>query len=848
MKDERPAALTLADFQARAVGALSESIGVVSRLMRTNPDQRDHIARSAGVMLLEAPTGSGKTLVLGRTLEAVRGTLPEKCVWFWFAPYSGLVAQTRDALSAQCPSLRLRSIQSDRGAKSVRDGDIFVQTWAAVAANNKDSRKARRATEDALSLDDMLAELRADGVHIGVVIDEAHVNFGASAQAAAAFYLGTLKPDFTLLATATPNDEKLEEFEERAGIVVESRITIERGEVVRAALNKRGLMLGVLRFSDADQKLIDPEQATLTAGWMQHKAIKARLRESGRSVTPLMLVQVEDQAKGGADPVTRVREKLRELGVPDSVIAVHTSGEPDPDFHTLAYDPSKEVLIFKVSVATGFDAPRAWTLVSVRPNRGKSFGLQIVGRIMRVHPEMRASHGSDSLLDRGYVFLTDPDLQAGLDAAAQELNAVRSSIDVIADELSVIEFSNFDRARLIERQSRLPHTPRAPQTDAERQARLQGLIDAGFVPGELLAEEPTKQDRAIVEGEWRRALGATPLFGADLPEDPVPAGKPIQRRDRRFPLRSELGVPRALLKEVLPPPDKFHDLVVAGAAKALFRQSETPLASLTRVRTNATLSLRDIFLLQEEERQIAVRMSNARVAQAAQASFEFNDQIDTRELKRVLIAEFARVCDQEGAEYEEKDLRRALDLFAMAHPEAIPAAIREAQASHVLVKPAEELPDLYVSDDEARRTSILGAYGVFPPNMNKEELAFAELLDSDKSGRVKWWLRLQENTSWAVTLVLPSGRNFFPDFAVGVNGRASPNSIALVEIKDDGETGRLHSQRNRDKIRTQHREYKRVVWTLRRRDGRWAEAVYDHTLDDIVPKTAFNIETLVHVT
>lgn len=846
MKDDRTPPLTLAKYQERARDSLAASIKAVASLLRDQPDQRDAIARSAGVMLLEAPTGSGKTLVLGRTLEAVRGALPERCVWFWFAPYSGLVAQTRDALASQCPSLRLRSVQSDRGAKNVRDGDVFVQTWASVAASNKDSRKARRSAEDALSLDEMLAELRADDVHIGVVIDEAHVNFGASAKAAAEFYLATLRPDFTLLATATPNDDKLEEFEERAGIVVESRITIERGEVVAAALNKRGLMLGLLRFSDADQKLIDPEQATLTAAWLQHNAIKARLAEKGRAVTPLMLVQVEDQARGGPDPVKRVREKLREIGVPDAAMAVHTSGEPDPDFHTLAYDPSKEVLVFKVSVATGFDAPRAWTLVSVRPNRGKAFGMQIVGRIMRVHPEVRPLHGTDALLDRGYVFLTDPDLQAGLDAAAEELKAVRSSIDVIADELSVIEFSNFDRALIAARQAHLPHAPRAPQSDAERQERLQGLIDEGFVSEAVLGEDAKKQNEVIVSAEWRRALSATPLFGDDLPEELAPSKQTV-RRERRFTLRAELGVPRALLKEVLPPPEKYHDLTIADAAKALFRQQETPFDSLMRVRTHATLALRDIFLMQEEQRQIAVRMSNARVAQAAQASFEFNDQIDTRELKRALIEEFARFCDEQGAEYEQKDLRRALDLFAMSHPNAIPTAIREAQVNHVLVQNADPLPDLFVSDEEAKKKAVRGAYEVFPPNMNKEEQAFAELLDGDTSGRVKWWLRLQENASWAPTLVLPSGHRFFPDFAVGVNGRASPNSIALVEIKDDGETGRLHSQRNRDKIRTQHREYKRVTWTFRRKDGRWVEAVYDSALDDIVPRTAFSVETLVHV-
>ena len=63
-----------------------------------------------------------------------------KTVWFWFAPYAGLVVQTRDALSEQCPGIRLRELAVDRSVAGLRDGDVFVQTWAAVAANNKDAR------------------------------------------------------------------------------------------------------------------------------------------------------------------------------------------------------------------------------------------------------------------------------------------------------------------------------------------------------------------------------------------------------------------------------------------------------------------------------------------------------------------------------------------------------------------------------------------------------------------------------------------------------------------------------------------------------------------------------------
>lgn len=840
--------VSLAGFQQNAVDALSASLRKADEIAPEDIEARRAWARSAGVMLLESPTGSGKTLMLGRTLQAVRGGLGDRCVWFWFAPYSGLVAQTRDALAAQCPGLRLRDVTTDRLADSVRDGDVFVQTWASVAATRGDSKKVRRESESALSLDQMLAALRESGVRIGVVIDEAHLNFGAAAKAAADFYLTVLQPDFTLLATATPNDQKLIEFEKSAGIVVENRVVVARADVVAAGLNKLGLMMGVLRFSAEDAKLIDPEQATLTAAWMQHKAVAAGLDERGIGVAPLMLVQVEDQAAGSDDPVKRVKTKLLEIGVDEEAIAIHVSGQPDPEFHTLAHDPTKAVLIFKVAVATGFDAPRAWTLVSVRPNRGKSFGLQIVGRIMRVHPAVRPIHGKAGLLDRGYVFLTDPDIQQGLDAAVDELKAVRSSIAVIADDLGVFEFSNLSKPVLDGAHSSIPASAAPPVDDAERAARLTALIDAGLLSADMFEKSAAEQDRAVVSGEWRRAVAQTPLFGDDLPTSMSPDRKPGPFGPlRRFPLRRDRGVPPVLLREVLPEAHELDGTIVEGVARALFRQSSTPFDMLNIVTRHATLSLTDLFLRETETSGVNVRMSSSRIAEAAQLAFAFNDSLDPRRLKAAMIAEFRRHCEYRGAAPSETDLRRALDFFAMQRPEALEDAVREAQADRKLVVESEPLSDLVIGDEAPALPARLGAYEIFPPDMNGEERAFAELLDADLSGTVTWWLRLKENTKWAVTLILPNGRRFFPDFAVGVAGRLTPDHIALVEIKDDGETGRLHADLNRQKIRSRHGDYRNVTWAFRETGERWVEAAYEPSLDRIMARAAFQVRTLVNI-
>jgi len=839
---------SLTGFQQLAMEGLQDTIKRVAWYHEEKPEHRREISLKSGVMLLQSPTGSGKTLTLGRTIEGLRGQVIGKVVWFWFAPYAGLVSQTRDALNAQCGSLRLRDIYTDRESSNARDGDVFVQTWASMASRKKDARKVRRTNERVLSADDMLENLRADGFKVGVIIDEAHLNFGASASAAASLYLDVLRPDFTILATATPNDDKLEAFERTAGIEVASRVVIERGQVVDAGLNKVGLMLGFLRFNEGDEKLIDLETATLTAAWNQHKQVQMELEANDIGVVPLMLVQVEDQAKGKADPIKRVREKLEKIGIPKDAIRSHTSGEPDPEFHSLAFDPQVQVLIFKVSVATGFDAPRAWTLVSVRPSRGKEFGLQIVGRIMRVHPSVRHLHKTNPKLDNGYVFLADPSLQEGLDEAVDDLKAVRQGIELLTDRLDVVEFGNSGKA--------LPDvtafegailSPKAPVNQEERQQRLDVLVSQGLIGEGVKELSPAEQDRAIISGEYTQSITSTGLFG-DMPYQFAPQTSPKtsfkpERGAKRYPLRVDLGIPKALVREELPKIYEIQDEFVEDIAQEFC----TPdlLAEINRVGRQAQVSLKDLFnkRLEEQSETINVRLSNARVMQEAQLAFEFNNQIDPRKLRQALVARLTSMAEEQGYQSSPADIKRTIQLAVMLDKAKMKEALRRAQKRHMVVNTDEPIPEFEIGP-EGLEAAVKGAYGVFPDNMNKEERAFAEFLDADSSGLVTWWLRNPENFNWATRLILPNGKRFFPDFAVGIVGRKSQDHIALVEIKDDGDTGRLHSDSNLLKIKDRHTAYQNVFWTYRA-GGSWVEGAYNELENRIIANRKFEINNLV---
>ena len=87
-----------------------------------------------GYLLIEAPTGAGKTLMAGTIVE--RFSHAEEVVWFWFAPFRGVVDQTIAFLREQYAGLRLRTLAEDRmpsGSRRAelpgsRPGDMFDTT------------------------------------------------------------------------------------------------------------------------------------------------------------------------------------------------------------------------------------------------------------------------------------------------------------------------------------------------------------------------------------------------------------------------------------------------------------------------------------------------------------------------------------------------------------------------------------------------------------------------------------------------------------------------------------------------------------------------------------------------
>lgn len=771
-------------FQARHIAALVarfQAAKVVYDALGPQPAPATltKARQNSACVMFQAPTGIGKTLMACELLS--RFSAGERVLWFWFAPFTGVLSQARTALKRQAPNLGLLDIETDRSPEKLGDGSVFVLSWQTVAARSAESRLARQDSDAGWAIDALIAEARKEGLRIGVVVDEAHHGF-VRATEAGKFFSEVLAPDYVLLMSATPRDTDAERFSKQTGYVLGDPSTwasIARREGVEAQLLKHSVKAArFIAHNNDDAQLVAYEELALQQCTEMHRHIKQTLKNQGIRLTPLMLVQVPNGGQAIKDAVAYLVEVLKFS--PDAV-RVHTAVEPTPDLDTMASDPKVEVILFKMAIATGFDAPRAFTLAALRGTRDVEFGIQVVGRIMRV--ERRLQGRLETLppeLKYGYVYLANSDVQEGLIGAASRINTLPNQLaQASTSALVTITAGN-------------------PSIQVIRPGDNLELVPDDISPGKENPSEP-KPPPTLIDGPGPLPPQSSSLAQTSLPltdnvqvttrPELIPPGSPPKLLElfnltaqKQAPLHQyakRANSPDTLITEAMPPiPEDFEEQLVSciNFAKVL--------GDRTKVRTRVTQQDNDIFDKNSEvvNSDVWARLSVEAIAEKArQQAFTFSD-IDNRELLMLLKKRFKAALIEEGHEppKDPEELTQQLELILVRNPNLLKDAhkrVRAAATQGLTV----HLPQVYTSEEPLAKAAR-NLYGVFPEGLNNMERAFADLLDIAPD--VVWWHRNPVRKTYSVALYQwAGGTGFFPDFVIEVKDRKEGDGIALCELK-----------------------------------------------------------------
>ncbi len=798
--------IDLKDFQNDVLDGMVarfDSVRALYEQMERNSSLTLRIAEARqtdGALVLQAPTGAGKTVLAVETVR--RLSARERILWFWFAPFSGLVDQSRSVMASQAPEIKLLDLHVDRQLEKVREGGLFVTTWSSVATSTLESRRARTRDDDGLSVDELIVIARAEGVRIGCVVDEAHHGFHRAAQARI-FFKTVLTPDYALMMTATPRDTDLAAFEEDTGYqlgIPADWASVSRTDAVEAGLLKRGVRM--VRFISSDDnlsRLLSFEHIALNECTKAHRKIQQLLNTSGIPLTPLMLVQVPN---GRDDQEAAKRYLIDVLGFPADAVKVHTADEPDPELLSLANDARVEVLIFKMAVAIGFDAPRAFTLAALRGARDASFGVQVIGRILRRHALLQGRNDLPLELEHGYVFLANSESQEGLLTAGQRINdmatqapsiGTQTVITVCGDmaDLQVVRSGDMlqllisnngtvqavgDNGQVLDSTNETTLGISAATPDLDQAVKsafdLLRFPEGRDVAGHAFSGADT--DSLAIDTNTAPHVASVPSTQSLLPLLNLAASQVY--RYQRIPV-----APATLRTERTPTlPPQFEEAIVDHVT---FNDSVlgTRLKSRVQVHRSET-GLFDNEAAVRQEEDIYERLPPEYVARRAETlRLKLVDSND-RELQPRLLDRFRSSLEQNGYEYPENEelLLQQLDLVLARNPTLLRDAYRRVSATRIV--DAEVVFPGEISAESKLTPAACNAYKCYPPGLNLDELAVASMLDANPL--VLWWHRNLPRRPESVGLYRwDEGKGYFPDFVVAIRGRDTLDRIALLEVK-----------------------------------------------------------------
>lgn len=407
--------IELKPFQDQAARELLQKIA------RARRDVHDGEAQA---VILSSPTGSGKTVITTQLLEWIWQGDEEKlgdkkAVFLWLSDSPELNEQSRDKLIRQSsvfPENDLVIIEPLFSQKQLEPGKIYF-------LNTQKLSKSSLLTKTSDGRDYTIWQtientVKAGPEHVYLVIDEAHrgTKEGRIRKEAASIMQRFVKgyPEGGMNAvpliigmSATPERfERLVEGTSR----VKRPVTINAEDVRQSGLLKERIVLfHPTETQPADWSLL--EEATRR--WQKYRSEWKKYcseQKLDMVVEPVLVLQVEDGTerqltKTNLEDIIRVVERIAGK-LPDAAWAhafQEDAGVKIGEREIRKIDPSKiesdgvvQVVLFKMSLSTGWDCPRAEVMMSFRRAVDATLIAQLIGRMVRT-PLARKVEGNEVL-------------------------------------------------------------------------------------------------------------------------------------------------------------------------------------------------------------------------------------------------------------------------------------------------------------------------------------------------------------------------------------------------------------------------------------------------------------------
>lgn len=353
-------------------------------------------------VLLSAPTGSGKTIIL---LSYIEEYLKENknTIFVWLTPGKGeLEEQSKIKMQKLLPNYETQNIQDVLLQGFIENSVAFIN-WETI------TKKGNTALKDAerKNLYERIVETKNCGLDFIVIIDEEHLNKTIKAEAIVDY----INPKYIIRTSATPkrNDEA-------------EHIEVNELDVINSGLITRALYIN--ESVSTTETITNENEYLISLALEKRKAIKEEYIKNKIDVNPLIIIQVPSNSDTLIEQIEAFLNE-KKYSYDRNNLAIWLSERKENIDDITDNESEQAILIMKQAISTGWDCPRAKILVKLRDNMSEDFETQTIGRIRRMP---QGHHYENTLLDNCYLYTLDEKYE---ETVKQELGHSASDVKVV---------------------------------------------------------------------------------------------------------------------------------------------------------------------------------------------------------------------------------------------------------------------------------------------------------------------------------------------------------------------------------------------------------------------------------
>jgi type III restriction enzyme len=408
--------IELKDYQSKAIKELTDKA--------RNFLKRDEKA----VVTFKSPTGSGKTLMVSEFLKNI-ARIPNMNISVVWISVRMLHEQSKEKLERYFEDLKLIkcSYFSDLVDRKIDVNEILFINWESI--NRRNVNIVVRENEQDNNLNSVINNTKDDGRKIILIIDESHntANSDRSKE-----LVNIISPDITIEVSATPI---IKQYDINVQV---GRVEVKLSEVIAEEMIKREISVNP-EFLSIKVNGKTSDELVISQAIKKREQLAQLYRDQGRTINPLLLIQLPDNRGGEADQkkdfIMKYLDSQFDINVSNNRLAIWLSDDKSDNLANIEKNDNEvEVLIFKQAIAVGWDCPRASILVIFREMKSFTFTIQTVGRIMRM-PEFKYYTCED--LNVAYVFTNLENIILEGDEAKNYFTVFESSRDSIYKEIKL---------------------------------------------------------------------------------------------------------------------------------------------------------------------------------------------------------------------------------------------------------------------------------------------------------------------------------------------------------------------------------------------------------------------------